>query len=333
MSPSWSDLPLDLLIIIRNKLQNADLLSFRLVCSQWRYASPTPNPCPLYLVHFRHRTEVIFYLDSDFINDKSRPHVISFPFSSFDPMSFVGCSNGWSIFLTHDDGIILLFDPVSKRKLIFPHCIHVWKVVVSSSIDASIGVACNVTIKDKTMSFLDNIFVFCRHADDDCQRWSLVMKESKSIIDISLAGDGRFYAISRDCKFYILDERPPFIKLKRIKLWLPKHIFESGSDISPPPKRRLRPIEFDSMKASGETNLNICGSCEKYRPGQLTISLKINLAELHGNSNNIEVACDASWSEDDLESSTEKDDLEWLECLNSYKFRPSFNVRSVSNIG
>ncbi|PKU87896.1 hypothetical protein MA16_Dca007838 [Dendrobium catenatum] len=312
MSSSWSDLPLDLLISIRKKLPlHANLFSFRSVCSQWHYASPIPHPCPLYEVKFNEVNNIIRFTLG--INDDIyREHFVSLPFSSSFPISLFSRSNGWLIFKTRHNEILHLFDPVSNRKLIFPPLcpkflryyrrvkptahdvdrVSLWKVVASSSSDASIAVACIVEIKEKASVYPDRRFVFCRHAHGDCLRWSFLMEESKGIMDIALAGDGRFYAVGKDCKFYMLDERPPIIKLMKIKLWLPRHILDSEFDDNPPTKRVL--TSFHGLKASGETNLDIYAAAQQHRYEMPHIALKINLPELHANCNNIYVVCDAS---------------------------------------
>ncbi|KAH0448317.1 hypothetical protein IEQ34_022117 [Dendrobium chrysotoxum] len=189
----------------------------------------------------------IFYLAIDNNSGTSHDLFISLPFSSSFPIVFFCSSNIWLVFVTHNSEIHHLFDPVSNRKLIFPpiyskmlryykklkpiardacHLNH-RKVVVSSSIDSGTMVSGIVGIRNQ-INYPDRRFVFCKHAYGDCQRWSFLMEGSKAIRDIVFVGDGRFYAIGFDWELYMLDERPPLNRLRKIKLWLPKHI--SGMD-------------------------------------------------------------------------------------------------------
>ncbi|PKU87897.1 Putative F-box protein [Dendrobium catenatum] len=317
MSSSWSDLPLDLLISIGNKLHNTDLFSFRSICSQWHSAVPVPNPCPNYLVSFNSKNNMINFVMKK--NESiSRNYIISLPFSSSSPMSFFGSSNGWLVFIACKNETLHLFDPVSNRKFIFPplypkilhyykkvkpstvrsaYSLYLRRVVVSSSIKTGIAVAGIVHITNRRNSkILDRRIVFYKHGCGDCQRWCLLMEGSKGIRDIILAGDDRFYAIGNDWEFYMLDERPPSIKLKRFKLWLPKHILEADSDHDDPADERVS-FTCINMIESGETDIVIYGSYCGHKKLAGLISLKINVAKLRGDSNNVNVACEAKWGD------------------------------------
>ncbi|KAH0449304.1 hypothetical protein IEQ34_023104 [Dendrobium chrysotoxum] len=271
MSSSWYDLPLDLLISIRNKLKSSDLVSFRSVCSQWHSASPIPNPCQPYIASFDNKSNITF-LTLCHYNGTPREHFISLPFSLSSTLFDIHYSNGWLVFINYDNYTPYLFDAISNHKFTFPPLkpmilryykkikptVHVCfqKIVVSLSFDAGIAVAGIVKKRDqRNPTTLDCIFIFCKHTYGDYQRWSLLMKGSKGIRYIALAGNNRFYALGNDCELYMLDERPPLIRLRKIKLWLPKHFFGPNSDNSPPIKRL--PIRSYGMKKSGETNLKV----------------------------------------------------------------------------
>ncbi|KAH0449308.1 hypothetical protein IEQ34_023108 [Dendrobium chrysotoxum] len=296
---------------IRNKLNSADLVSFRSVCSQWHSASPIPNPCPrYYAVSFDDKKNIIHL--AWFKTGITREHFISLPFSLSSPLCYFGSSNGWLVFRSYNNITLYFFDPLSNRKFIFPplkpmllryyikvkpivyirYYAYLIMVVVSSSIDTGIAVAGIVGVGNRrNPTSPHRKFIFRRHAYGDCQRLSLLMEVSKDIIDIALAGDNRFYALSNNCELYMLDERPPLVKLKKIKLWLPKHILEPSSE------NIRRPIRCYGLKKCGETDLKVYGYWRRSDTFERRyISLKINVANLHGYSNNIEVACDAKWS-------------------------------------
>ncbi|KAH0449290.1 hypothetical protein IEQ34_023090 [Dendrobium chrysotoxum] len=192
MPSSWSDVPLDLLTSIKNKLQlsqRSDLKSFRSVCSQWYSVVPVPNPCPRYNVEFDNDTNII-HLAMDNNSCSSRNHFIPLPFSS-SPLHFFCSSNGWLVFATRNNKVLYLYDPVSNCKLIFPPLypkmlryyrkvkliahdachLQLEKIVVSSSIDKGTAVAGIVAISNR-INCRDRRFVFCKHAYGDCQRWS-----------------------------------------------------------------------------------------------------------------------------------------------------------------
>ncbi|KAH0448104.1 hypothetical protein IEQ34_021904 [Dendrobium chrysotoxum] len=308
MSLLWSDLPLDLLISIRNKLHNADFFSFRLVCSEWHSASPIPNPCQPYIPSINNKSNITRFTLCLY-NGSRREHFISLPFSLSSTLSYFNYSNGWLVFINYNNYALYLFDAMSNRKFTFPplkpmilhyykkvkptihdaYHVYLQKIVVSSSFDAGIAVAGIVEIRNQTNpTTLDRIFIFCRQPYRDCQRMSLLMEESRGIRYIALAGDNRFYALSNDCELYMLDERTPLIRLRRIKLWLPKHIFEPSSENSPPVKRL--PFKSYGMKKSEETDLKVYAYCRRSDTFERRyISLKINVAKLHGYSNNIEL--------------------------------------------
>ncbi|KAH0449306.1 hypothetical protein IEQ34_023106 [Dendrobium chrysotoxum] len=120
------------------------------------------------------------------------------------------------------------------------------------------------------------------------------MEGSKAIREIVFTCDDRFYAIGSDWELYMLDERPPLIRLRRIKLWLRKHIL--GIDHDDNLVENVLATWSNRMTESGETNLIIYGPYCGHSLEINMISLKINVAKLRVNSNNINVACDVELS-------------------------------------
>ncbi|KAH0448456.1 hypothetical protein IEQ34_022256 [Dendrobium chrysotoxum] len=246
----------------------------------------------------------IFNLAIDSNSGTSHDLFISLPFSSSSPIDFFCSSNIWLAFVTRNSEIHHLFNPISNRKLIstppppptppvYPKMLHYYykkvkpiahdschlnltKVVVSSSINSGTAMAGIVGIRNR-INYPDRRFVFCRHAYGDCQRWSLLMEGSRGIRDIAFASDGRFYAIGSDWELYMLDERPPLIRLRRIKLWLPKHIL--GIDHDDDLVENVLAMWSNRMTESGETDLVVYGPyCGQSREINM-ISLKINVAK------------------------------------------------------
>ncbi|KAH0448916.1 hypothetical protein IEQ34_022716 [Dendrobium chrysotoxum] len=119
---------------------------------------------------------------------------ISLPLSSSSPIDIFCSSNSWLVFVTHNNKIHHLFDPMlryyKKLKPIARDACHLnhRKVVVSSSIDSGTAMSGIIGIRNR-INYPDRRFVFCRHAYGDCQRWSLLMEGSKALRDIVFAGD------------------------------------------------------------------------------------------------------------------------------------------------
>ncbi|KAK8914165.1 hypothetical protein KSP39_PZI024428 [Platanthera zijinensis] len=236
-SHSWSNLPLDLLISIAERLLvRCDLLSFRFVCSDWRSAVPRPKRLPRYTTWVTCKDDencCDFRLIRREINLS-----ITLPFPSHRT-HFLFASNGWLLFITHHYSYYL-FDPVSQQKHWLPPLTRkkmrlgkyasnnrstLIMAVVSMSRDGGVAVAGVAEAYDQMGDSIGKRFSFIEINEKE-KSWHISRKSCVNRM-IGIVGGGgdekRFYAVDENWGLYLL-EAGPLMRWRRFNLMLPKHI-------------------------------------------------------------------------------------------------------------
>ncbi|KAK8965378.1 hypothetical protein KSP40_PGU000926 [Platanthera guangdongensis] len=228
---SWSNLPLDLLISIKERIyERSDLLSFRSVCSQWRSSIPAPKHLQLYKVYCNQT-------DINFENGIARQFSITSPFHFSYKLSFLAASNGWLIFKNQYNSYHL-FDPLSHQKHLLPRLtrkkirgkfkratgsmIELYSAAVSLRPDGIVIVAGIADVHNRRGTYIYEKFVSYRIGKDNC--WNISKQSCKGMFQIVGDVDGnRFYATDQECGLYVLEVEPR-MRSKKYNLVLPEHL-------------------------------------------------------------------------------------------------------------
>ncbi|KAK8916239.1 putative F-box protein [Platanthera zijinensis] len=269
---SWSNLPLDLLISIKERIhERPDLLSFRSVCSQWRSSVPVPKHLQLY--------------------DVSIPS----PFPSSYKLSYICASNGWLLFKNQNYSYHL-FDPISLQKHSLPHLtrkkirgkfkrwtgsmIQLFNVAVSLRPDGFVIVVGIANVCNRRGTFIYEKFAYYIIGKDKC--WNISKETNDGILKIIGGREGkRFYAIDEEWGLYVL-EVGPLMRSKRFNLFLPEHILcNNHADKSKGEKKQFL-VQVEGIREKSGEYLKIYGHCYKklLLDGECWLVLKLKALEL-----------------------------------------------------
>jgi hypothetical protein len=136
-SPSWSDLPIDVLLLILQRLELPQSLAFASVCTTWRAAAMTagvPRSCTPLILSWAHLQKTLeqgkcssaVTCNLYHLLDGNKACGVSFPRGCFT--ACCGASHGWLV-LVNELSNLVLYNP-SPRALSLCHqsrISHAWK--------------------------------------------------------------------------------------------------------------------------------------------------------------------------------------------------------------
>ena len=124
--PSWSDLPIDILLSILQRLELPQAIAFASVCATWRAAATTagvPHPSTPWILSWGNHLEEM-QVGSPAVTcnlyhpvDVDKSYGVSFPTGCF--VACRGASHGWLI-LANNRASLVLYNPVTLARITLP---------------------------------------------------------------------------------------------------------------------------------------------------------------------------------------------------------------------
>ncbi|KAK8913966.1 putative F-box protein [Platanthera zijinensis] len=311
-SHSWSNLPLDLLISITERLVvRSDRLSFRTVCSDWRSAVPRPKQLPWYSSH---RPCVYDENHRNFILEHREIRIpITLHFHSHKTIFFLA-SNGWLLFITHHRSYYLL-DPVSQQQHWLPHITRrkqrvgkhksnndsaLVTAVVSMSRNGGLAVAGVAQVYNHMGDSIGQRFSYIEINGKE-KSWHFSRKSCVNRMIRIIEGGGdekRFYAVDENWGLYLL-EAGPLMRWRRFNLMWPKHNSKMDDLETFHGKKGSNMYYCLGLREANDGSLELMGMLQI---GMLTSGpeipvLKVHPSGLRINTKDANVPCDKEWTD------------------------------------